>query len=39
MVPKNRNQVEKIVGILLLALVLSSGVFLAIVLYLSPSTH
>ncbi len=39
MAPKNRNQVENIVGIVLLALVVSSGVFLAIVLYLSPSMH
>ncbi len=39
MAPKNRNQVENIVGIILLALVVSSGVFLAIVLYLSPSMH
>jgi hypothetical protein len=39
MAPKNRNQVENIVGIILLALVVCSGVFLAIVLFLSPSMH
>jgi hypothetical protein len=37
MVPKDRNQVENIVSIILLVLVVSSGVFLAVVLYLSPS--
>jgi len=39
MAPKNRNQVENIVGIILLALVVCAGVFLAIVLFLSPSMH
>ncbi len=36
--PKAKNQVENIVSIILLALIVSSGLFLAIVLYLSPST-
>ena len=39
MAPKDRNQVGNIVSIILLALIVSSGVFLAIVLYLSPSMH
>lgn len=34
---KNRNQVENIITLLLLAIVVCSGVFLAIVLYQSPS--
>jgi len=37
--PKDRNQVGNIVSIILLALVVSSGIFLAILLYLSPSMH
>ena len=39
MVPKDRNQVENIVSIILLVLIVASGAFLAIVLYLSPSMH
>jgi len=39
MAPKDRNQVENIVSIILLVLVVSSGVLLAIVLYLSPSMY
>ncbi len=39
MTPKSRNHVENIVAIILLALIVSSGVFLAIILYLSPSMH
>jgi hypothetical protein len=39
MAPKDRNHVGNIVSIVLLALILSAGVFLAIVLYLSPSMH
>ena len=37
--PKDRNQVENLVSIVLLALIISAGIFLAIVLYLSPSMH
>jgi hypothetical protein len=39
MSPKDRNQVGNLVSIILLALIISAGVFLAIVLYLSPSMH
>jgi hypothetical protein len=39
MTAKARNQVGNIVSIILLVLVISSGVFLAVVLYLSPATH
>ncbi len=39
MAPKDKNQVGNIVSIILLALIVSSGVFLAILLYLSPSMH
>ena len=39
MAPKDKNQVENLVSIILLALIISAGIFLAIVLYLSPSMH
>jgi len=34
---KNRDQVENVVTTIVLLLVVSSGVFLAVVLFLSPS--
>ncbi len=39
MTTKDRNLVENIVTIVLLTLIVSSGVFLAIILYQSPSMH
>jgi hypothetical protein len=39
MAPKDRNQVGNIVSIILLTLIVSAGIFLAVVLYLSPSMH
>jgi len=39
MTTKDRNLVGNIVSIILLVLVVTSGIFLAIVLYLSPAMH
>jgi hypothetical protein len=37
MAPKNRNQVDNMVSVVLLGLIVCAGIFLAIFLYLSPS--
>jgi len=37
MTAKNKHQIENIVGLILLVLLVSSGVFLALVLFVSPS--
>jgi len=37
MTAKNKNRVENIVGTILLVLVVSSGVFLVVVLLMTPS--
>jgi hypothetical protein len=39
MVPRDRNQVENIITMILLGLVVCSAVLLAIFLFLSPSLH
>jgi hypothetical protein len=39
MVSKNRNQVGNIVALILLGLIVCAGVFLTIVLFLSPSVR
>lgn len=39
MVSKNRNQVGNIVALILLGLIVCAGVFLMIVLFLSPSVR
>ena len=37
MTAKNKHQVESIISMILLVLVVSSGVFLAVLLFVSPS--
>jgi hypothetical protein len=39
MVKRDRDQVGNIASIIMLGLIVCAGVFLAVVLYLSPSLH